>query len=264
MGLTRQSVGTSSLRENFAVSKRENQFVIALAGNPNTGKSTVFNALTGLNQHTGNWPGKTVLQAQGNYTYHNQEFILVDLPGTYSLLANSVEEQVARDFICFAEPDVTVVVTDATCLERNLNLVLQVIEITDRVVICVNLMDEARRKNIQVDLDCLSKELGVPVVGTVARNKEGLQQLQQSIYQLAKGKLTLKPVQMRYDDEIEKTINLIEPMLQQIELGNLNNRWLALRLIDGDFTILEGIEKYLDMEISQSLKSEVLAEWVRA
>lgn len=264
MGLTRQSVGTSSLRENFAVSKKENQFVVALAGNPNTGKSTVFNALTGLNQHTGNWPGKTVLQAQGNFTYLDQEFILVDLPGTYSLLANSVEEQVARDFICFAEPHATVVVTDATCLERNLNLVLQVTEITDRVVICVNLMDEARRKKIQVDLDRLSKELGVPVVGTAARNGEGLQQLQKTIHELAKGKLSPKPVQMRYDDEVEKTIDLIEPMLQQIELGNLNTRWLALRLVDGDLTILEGIEEYLGVEISQSLKSEVLAEWARA
>ena len=120
--------------------------IIALGGNPNVGKSTVFNSLTGLNQRTGNWPGKTVVNAQGRYRFQDQNFILVDIPGTYSLMANSAEEEVARDFICFGNPDVTVVVADATCLERNLNLVMQVMEITDRVVLCVNLMDEARKK----------------------------------------------------------------------------------------------------------------------
>jgi ferrous iron transport protein B len=174
MGLTVQSTGTGALKEMFEVElDSPDDIVIALAGNPNTGKSTVFNSLTGLNQHTGNWPGKTVSNAQGKYTHRNKKYVLVDLPGTYSLLANSVEEQVARDFICFGNPHATVVVTDATCLERNLNLVLQIMEITSKVVVCVNLMDEAKRKKIKIDLRKLSDLLGVPVVGTTASSGEG-------------------------------------------------------------------------------------------
>ncbi|MDD3074162.1 MAG: FeoB small GTPase domain-containing protein, partial [Eubacteriales bacterium] len=147
MGLTKQSTGTGVRKDLYLTSAgQRNEKVIALAGNPNTGKSTVFNSLTGMNQHTGNWPGKTVATAQGRYQYGDDNYLLVDLPGTYSLLSASVEEEVARDFICFGQPDVTVVVADATCLERNLNLILQILEITDRVVVCVNLMDEAKRK----------------------------------------------------------------------------------------------------------------------
>ncbi|HRE28535.1 MAG TPA: FeoB small GTPase domain-containing protein, partial [Anaerolineales bacterium] len=145
-------------------------YLIALAGNPNTGKSTVFNALTGLRQHTGNWPGKTVTRAEGGYQFQNKRYKLVDLPGTYSLLSASQDEEIARNFILFGQPDCTVVVNDATCLERNLNLVLQVLEITDRAVVVVNLMDEARRKDIAVDVRALARELGVPVVAAAARS----------------------------------------------------------------------------------------------
>ena len=169
--------------------------VIALAGNPNTGKSTVFNELTGLNQHTGNWPGKTVTNAQGSYRYKNKKFILVDLPGTYSLMANSVEEEVARDFICFGKPAVTVIVPDGTCLERNLNLVLQIMEITSKVVVCVNLLDEAKRKKISIALDLLSKELGVPVVGTSARNGKGIEELKEVVYQVAQDGIQPEPLE---------------------------------------------------------------------
>ena len=144
-------------------------YVVALAGNPNTGKSTVFNALTGLKQHTGNWPGKTVTRAEGGYTYACRRYKLVDLPGTYSLLSASQDEEIARDFILFGQPDCTIVVVDATCLERNLNLALQVLEISDRVVVCVNLMDEARRKGLEVDVRSLSRDLGAPAVPTAAR-----------------------------------------------------------------------------------------------
>lgn len=169
---------------------------IALAGNPNTGKSTIFNNLTGLNQHTGNWPGKTVANALGQFTHNGTSFVLVDLPGTYSLFASSQEEQIARDFIYHNKPDATVVVTDATCLERNLNLVLQIMAITPRVIVCVNLIDEARRKGIDVNLGKLADLLGVPVVGTVARSRIGLEQLKCTIEQMVSGKIIPKPIQI--------------------------------------------------------------------
>ncbi|HOK43993.1 MAG TPA: FeoB small GTPase domain-containing protein, partial [Thermoclostridium caenicola] len=175
MGLTNQSTGCCVLSDALHVERvSPGQKVIALAGNPNVGKSTVFNSLTGMRQHTGNWPGKTVTIAQGNFTHGDTQFILVDIPGTYSLMANSVEEEVARDFICFGNPDAVIVVADATCLERNLNLILQTLEATSNVVVCVNLMDEARRKKIRIDLEELSRQLGVPVAGTSARNGKGL------------------------------------------------------------------------------------------
>lgn len=146
MGLTSQSTGTNALYKTLNLTRNNKNKIIALGGNPNVGKSTIFNALTGLNQHTGNWPGKTVTNATGSYTFNNFQFTLVDIPGTYSLMANSMEEEVARDFICFGNPDLTIIVLDATCLERNLNLVLQAIEITNNVLICVNLMDEVKWK----------------------------------------------------------------------------------------------------------------------
>ncbi|MCL6634350.1 MAG: 50S ribosome-binding GTPase [Peptococcaceae bacterium] len=220
------------------------QKVVALAGNPNTGKSTIFNALTGLRQHTGNWPGKTVLQSQGNYVHRGQSFVLVDLPGTYSLLASSPDEQVARDFICFAEPDATVVVADATCLERNLNLVLQVIEITPRVVVCVNLIDEARRKKVAVDVEELSVQLGVPVVATAARRGAGLEVLKENIYGVAFNKVATSPRRLVYGPDIEKVVADLEHNLKKLIACNVNHRWLALRLIDGDGTILDALKEY--------------------
>ena len=153
--------------------------VIALVGNPNVGKSTVFNALTNLRQHTGNWPGKTVETARGVYTYHDRTYTLVDLPGTYSLHPGSAEEEVTRDYLRGGEADVTLVVADATCLERNLALVLQVLEVTWPVVLCVNLLDEAEKKGIRVDLNVLSEELGCPVTGAAARGGRGLDALRQ-------------------------------------------------------------------------------------
>src|SRR5512139_1026939 len=163
-------------------------FVVALAGNPNTGKSTIFNALTGLRQHTGNWPGKTVARAEGGFSYGGHRYKLVDLPGTYSLLSTSLDEEVARNFILFGQPDVSVVVADASRLERNLNLVLQVLEITDRAVLCLNLVDEAQRHGLQVDERQLSRDLGVPVVPTAARSGQGLPELLQAIGDVASGK----------------------------------------------------------------------------
>ena len=174
-------VHNAAALHKLGVDMTDFDFVVALAGNPNTGKSTVFNALTGLRQHTGNWPGKTVTRAEGGFEYGDSKFKIVDLPGTYSLLATSMDEEVARDFILFGQPDVTIVVVDATRLERNLNLVLQVMEITNRVVVALNLMDEARRHNIQVDERRLARDLGVPVVPMVARQSEGVPELLQAV-----------------------------------------------------------------------------------
>ncbi|MCI8943531.1 MAG: ferrous iron transporter B [Oscillospiraceae bacterium] len=155
--------------------------VIALVGNPNVGKSTVFNALTNLRQHTGNWPGKTVETARGAYTYHGRSYTLVDLPGAYSLHPGSAEEEVTRDYLLSGEADVTLVVADATCLERNLALALQILEVAWPVVLCVNLLDEAEKKHIAVDLPVLERELGCPVIGTSARGGQGLDKVRQAL-----------------------------------------------------------------------------------
>ena len=209
MGLTNRSTGTGVLQKELKPERvTPDDRIIALAGNPNVGKSTVFNSLTGMKQHTGNWPGKTVTNAQGRYRHKDKNFILVDIPGTYSLMANSVEEEIARDFVCFGEPDAVIVVTDATCLERNLNLVLQTLEITDRVVVCVNLIDEAKRKNISINCEELSRRLGTAVVPTNARDKKGLDQLMDLIYDTVCGQRSLKPVEITYDKVIEEVIRI--------------------------------------------------------
>lgn len=211
MSLTNQSTGAFALDHELKIERTSADRVIAIGGNPNVGKSTIFNSLTGLNQHTGNWPGKTVVNARGSYQYKGKNFILVDIPGTYSLMANSQEEEVARDFICFGDPDVTVIVLDATCLERNLNLVLQTLEITDRVVVCVNLLDEARRKKINVNLKALAKSLHVPVIGTSAVSEQGLDNLMEELYTYAPSeeKLTIT-----YPQPIEEAIASITPQLE--------------------------------------------------
>ena len=209
-----KDISKKVLRDHFGVCATSGQYMIALAGNPNVGKSTVFNILTGLRQHTGNWPGKTVDNAQGTFTYKNKSYLLVDLPGTYSLLSHTVEEEIARDFLCFGRPDVTLVVLDATCLERNLNLALQVMEITPNVVVCVNLMDEARKKKITIDTESLKKELGVPVVAAAARNGEGLGELREPLHQVATGIITPNPRQIVYSDKVENAVEKLLPSIQ--------------------------------------------------
>lgn len=217
-------------------------YVVALAGNPNTGKSTVFNALTGLRQHTGNWPGKTVARAEGSFEYGGNRFKLVDLPGTYSLLATSLDEEVARDFLLFGQPDVTIVVVDATRLERNLNLALQVLEITDRVVVCLNLMDEARRHGLEVDVRRLGRDLGVPVVAAAARQGEGLQELLARVSEVARGELIPKPARLWNEPPVLKqTLEKLIPQIQALSPGLPNARWVALRLLDGDESIMKAL-----------------------
>lgn len=219
-------------------------FVVALAGNPNTGKSTVFNALTGLRQHTGNWPGKTVTRAEGGFEYGGHQYKLVDLPGTYSLLAASPDEEAARDFILFGKPDVTVVVVDATRVERNLNLVLQVLEITDRVVVCLNLMDEARRHGLRVDERTLSRELGVPVVPASARYRQGLDQLLQAVSDVATGQHLCQPRRIQNEPpELKGAVAELATRIASVFPGLPNARWVALRLLDGDERIIQAIRK---------------------
>ena len=250
MGLTHSSSNKQGLKDLFNVEKsKDEDYIIALAGNPNTGKSTVFNALTGLHQHTGNWPGKTVVNSQGKYDHRGKDFIIVDLPGTYSLLASSVEEIVARDFICFGKPDVTVVVLDATCIERNLNLLLQVLEITGNVVACVNLMDEAKSKNIRINIEGLSKELGIPVVPTTARSNVGMNILKDTIYDLCSNKIHTSPLQIQYPTDITEEIQQLTPMLSSIFMDKINAKWLALRLLDGDESLLKSISKFLKYDL---------------
>ncbi len=217
-------------------------YVVALAGNPNTGKSTVFNSLTGLRQHTGNWPGKTVTRAEGGFVYADNRYKVVDLPGTYSLLATSVDEEVARNFILFGQPDVTVVVVDATRLERNLNLVLQVLEITDRAVLCLNLMDEVRRHKLEVDERRLARDLGIPVVPTAARRGEGLPQLLQAIDDVASGRTVCKPYRVRTESPtIKRALNQLVGQIEELFPDLPNARWVALRLLDGDERLAEAI-----------------------
>src|SRR5512139_878016 len=180
--------------------------VVALAGNPNTGKSTLFNALTGLKQHTGNWPGKTVTRAEGGYQFNSIRYKLVDLPGTYSLLSASQDEEVARDFILFGQPDCTIVVTDATALERNLNLVMQVMEITDHVVVAINLMDEAKRNGLEVDARSLSRDLGIPAIPIVARTGEGMQTLLTSMDRVISGEIHTRPRRAQGTPEFQRAV----------------------------------------------------------
>jgi ferrous iron transport protein B len=218
-------------------------YVVALAGNPNTGKSTVFNSLTGLRQHTGNWPGKTVTRAEGGFIYADKRYKIVDLPGTYSLLSTSTDEEVARNFILFGQPDVTVIVADATRLERNLNLVLQVLEITNRVVVCLNLIDEARRHRLEINDRLLAKELGVPVVPTAARQGHGIQELLKNISAVATGEFVCKPHRIKSESKaLKNALSKLTNMIESRFPGLTNARWVALRLLEGDQRIIEAIQ----------------------
>jgi Fe2+ transport system protein B len=219
--------------------------VVALAGNPNTGKTTLFNRLTGMRQHTGNWPGKTVLRTEGVCLSPFGTFRIIDLPGTYTLLAATAEERVARDFICFGQPDATIVMADATALERHLTLVLQVMEITNRIVVCVNLIDEAQRKGVAVNTGALEESLGVPVVATSARSGSGVTELMRAVRQVVDGRIELRPRQVTYGELVEQAVDDVIAMMDPMLAAHVNSRWLALRLLEKDHTVFEALREYL-------------------
>lgn len=218
-------------------------YVVALAGNPNVGKSTVFNLLTGLRQHTGNWPGKTVARAEGAFDLDGKRYKIVDLPGTYSLLGTTPDEEVAREFLLFGKPSVTLVVADATCLERNFILLLQILQITTRAVLCVNLVDEARAHGIDINLRGLSRDLGIPVVGAAARRGEGLQELLTAIRDVATGRFVCErrapdmtpPALRSAVDELSLQLSTAYPKME-------NPAWIALRLLEGDPRIVSALK----------------------
>ena len=251
MGLTSTSTGSTLLNKELQEFKKGCDFTIAFAGNPNVGKSTKFNSLTGMHQHTGNWPGKTVSNASGTCNYMDKQFLLIDLPGTYSLMSNSQEEEIARDYICFGKPDVTVVVVDSTCLERNLNLVFQTMEITQNIIVCVNLLDEAKKKNIDIDVNALERYLGVPVVGTTARNPKTFKKLLDCIYKVCINKKHCSPNIIKYEPIIEDSLLSINSEIEKIDIFDFNyiNRWICLKVLDGDSKIINSIEKNLNINL---------------
>ncbi len=252
----------------------EREYTVALAGNPNVGKSTIFNSLTGMHQHTGNWPGKTVANATGETVINGKNFVFVDIPGTYSLMSHSEEEEIARDYICFGNPDATVVVVDSTCLERNLNLAFQIMEMTPNVILCVNLLDEAKKKKIRIDLEKLSNLLGIPVVGTTAKKKKTLEKLKEIVYQVSIGKLKPKPKKVKYEEVIENAVKIVQDSIVQNKDIILNKkgkglnckviednkedffRWISLKLIDGEEKIVQSIEKHTGINCYINKKQE--------
>lgn len=234
-------IGVSHLQK-LGIDLQNIDYVVALAGNPNVGKSTVFNNLTGLRQHTGNWPGKTVTRAEGGCLIRNKRYKLVDLPGTYSLMSTSTDEEIARDFILFGRPSVTVVVVDSTMLERNLNLVLQILQITSQVVVCLNLADEAERHGLKVDERALARELGVPVVATAARRHQGMETLVGAIADVAEGVVTCRPhPKWTETPELSRALEDLVARLNQSFPGLPNARWVALRLLSGDPRLIESV-----------------------
>lgn len=250
----------------------KNTYTVALAGNPNVGKSTIFNSLTGMHQHTGNWTGKTVANATGKAIINDKEFTFVDIPGTYSIMSNSEEEEIARDYICFGNPDATVIVVDSTCLERNLNLVYQIMEITDNIIVCVNLLDEAKKKKIKIDLNKLENLLGVPVVGTVARERQTLENLKNTIYKVCESEIKPHTKTVIYEQEIEENLEKIVEKLDtdllvneyseirniatdiEVEENKISKklyRWIAIKLIDGEEKILKSIQENLKLDLEE-------------
>ena len=229
--------------------ENKNQFSVALSGNPNVGKSTLFNSLTGSSQHTGNWAGVTVSCFKGSCSSKKYNYVFADLPGTYSLMAHSAEEALARDGICFGNCDAAVVICDSTCLERNLNLVLQILETGIPAMVCVNFMDEAAKKNIRIDLPALSRELSAPVAGTTARKKRPLEHFLDRLDETVDHPDT-EPFHISYDAAVEQAISMLLPFTEPLS-SRLSPRWLALRLLENDPGLLRSLNTFLGRDLSE-------------
>ena len=229
--------------------ENKNQFSVALSGNPNVGKSTLFNSLTGSSQHTGNWAGVTVSCFKGSCSSKKYNYVFADLPGTYSLMAHSAEEALARDGICFGNCDAAVVICDSTCLERNLNLVLQILETGIPAMVCVNFMDEAAKKNIRIDLSALSRELSAPVAGTTARKKRSLEHFLDRLDETVDHPDT-EPFHISYDAAVEQAISMLLPFTEPLS-SRLSPRWLALRLLENDPGLLRSLNTFLGRDLSE-------------
>lgn len=250
MGLTLSSVGLRAAEKKLK-NKKLPEKLIAIAGNPNVGKSTIFNGLTGLHQHTGNWPGKTVANASGSFSTPKNEYRIIDIPGTYSLHSHSPEEEVARNFLCFSELEAVIVVCDATCLERNLNLLLQILEINPRIIVCVNLLDEAERKGLKIDLKGLSDKLGVRVIGTVGKDKKSLKAIKLALDETFENQPP-QPFKMEYSPEIENAARIVENSLRENFPHIKNRRWLALKLLEGESSLLNEAEAFYGKEVFEN------------
>ncbi len=250
MGLTLSSTGKKAADTSDFTNRKSGERLVAIAGNPNVGKSTIFNGLTGMHQHTGNWPGKTVTNSSGNFSTEKSDYLIVDIPGTYSLLAHSPEEEVARNFLCFSDPEAVIAVCDATCLERNLNLVLQILEVNKKVLVCVNLLDEAKRKGIEIDLKGLSKILGVPVIGTVGKNKSSIKEIKASLDGLFE-KENNNVYTLKYPESTERAVRVIEDTLNEKFRDIKNSRWLSIKLLEGNPRLLKEIEVYYGKSVTE-------------
>lgn len=242
MGLTNASVGKSCIPRELSIRLTGREKVIALGGNPNVGKSTLFNNLTGMRQHTGNWPGKTVATAFGTHHFNGKDYIFVDLPGSYSLIPASPEEEAAADFICFGNADATVMVCDATSLERSLNPAIQAAEITGKVIICINLTDEADKKGIEINYTKLEYILGIKVIPICARTGKGIDELMKAVEAMTHTEKSCPPLKLKYPRELEKEIEACSLLS---ESTRLSPRWISLKLIENSVSAQKIRERLL-------------------